>query len=82
MFSSGFTSFSVLFLFPLSIFFLSSSSLCTSVNAFSSNIDEVFLIDPSANVFASRDFNVHLKDWPIYPGGTGGPGKVCSRPTI
>ena len=41
----------------------------------SSNIDEVFLINPSANVFVFGDFNVHHKDWLTYSGGTDRPGE-------
>ena len=40
-----------------------SSSLCTVFHSMSSNIDEVLLINPSANVFVFSDFNVHHKDW-------------------
>ena len=43
----------------------------------SSNIDEVFLINPSANVFVFGDFNVHHKDWLTYSGGTDRPGEQC-----
>ena len=39
-----------------------SSSLCTVFDSISSNIDEVLLINPSANVFVFGDFNVHHKD--------------------
>ena len=41
-----------LFLFP-------SSSLCTSFDSISSNIDKVLSINPSANVFVFGDFNIH-----------------------
>ena len=54
-----------------------SSSLCTGFDSVSSNIDEVPLINPSANVFAFRDFNVHHKDWFTYSGGTDRPGELC-----
>ena len=73
MFSTGFTALSVLLLFPLSITFL---SLCTDFDAISSNIDEVFLINPSANVFVFGDFNIHQKDWLTYSGGTDRPGEL------
>ena len=43
----------------------------------SSNIDEVFLINPSANVFVFGDFNVHHKDWLTYSGGIDRPGEQC-----
>ena len=36
----------------------------------SSNIDEVLLINPSANSFVFGDLNVYHKDWLIYFGGT------------
>ena len=54
-----------------------SSSLCTVFYSISSNIDEVLLINPSANVFVFGDFNVHHKDWLTYSGGTGRPGELC-----
>ena len=47
-----------------------SSSLCTVFDSVSSNIDEVLLINPSANVFVFGDFNFHHKDWLTYSGGT------------
>ena len=74
MFSTGFTSLSVLLLFPLSITF---SALCTVFDSISSNIDEVLLINPSANAFAFGDFNVHHKDWLTYSGGTDRSGELC-----
>ena len=67
MFLTGFTSLSVL------IFFLyqsPSSSLCLVFYSISSNIDEVLSIKPSTNAFVFGDFNVHLKDWLTYSGGT------------
>ena len=42
-----------------------------------SNIEEVLSINPSANVFAFCDFNVHHKDWLTYSGGTNRPSEVC-----
>ena len=54
-----------------------SSSLCTVFDSISSNIDEVLSINPSANVFVFGDFNVHLKDWLTYSGGTDRPDKLC-----
>ena len=68
MFSTGFTSFSALLLFFLCS--SPSSTLCTLFDAISSNIDEVLLINPSANVFVFGDFNVHHKDWLTYSGGS------------
>ena len=49
---------------PYFFFFYQSSflSLCTVFDSISSNIDEVLSINPSANVFVSRDLNVHHKD--------------------
>ena len=41
----------------------------------SSNIDEVLLINVSANVFVFGDFNVHHKDRLIYPGVADRPGE-------
>ena len=46
-------------------------------DSISSNIDEVLLINPSANVLVLGDFNVHHKDWPTHSGGTDRPGKLC-----
>ena len=75
IFSTGFTSLSVLLLFPLSItFFVFVHGFFYSV---SSNIDDVFWIYPSANVFVFGDFNVHHKDWLTYSGGTDQPCELC-----
>ena len=61
-------------LHSLSYFFFfyqsTSSSLCTVFDSTSSNIDQVLSINPSANVFAFGDLNVHHKDWLTYSGGT------------
>ena len=54
-----------------------SSSLCTVFDSFSSNIDKVLSINPSANVFVFGDFNVHHKDWLSYSGGTDRSGELC-----
>ena len=54
-----------------------SLSLCTVFYSISSNIDEVFSINPSADVFAFRDFNIHYKDWLTYSGGTERSGELC-----
>ena len=54
-----------------------SSSLCTVFDSNSSNIDEVLSINPSANVFVFRAFNVHHKDWLTYSDGTDRPGELC-----
>ena len=72
MFLTGFTSLSVLLLFPLS-----SLSLCMVFDSISSNIDEVLSINPSANVFVFGDFNVHHKDWFIDSDGTDRSGELC-----
>ena len=47
-----------------------SLALCTVFDSVSSNMDEVILINPSANVFVFGDFNIHHKDWLTYSGGT------------
>ena len=49
---------------------LPSLFLCTVFDSISSNIDEVLLINPSANVFDLGDLSVHCKDWLTYFGGT------------
>ena len=54
-----------------------SSALCTVFDSISSNIDEVLLINPSANVFVFGDFNIHHKDWLTYSSGTDRPGELC-----
>ena len=56
-----------------------SLSLCTVFDSISSNINEVLLINPSANetFFVFGDFNVHHKDWLTYSGGTDRPGELC-----
>ena len=52
-----------------------SLSLCTVIDAISSNIVEVLSINPSANMFVYGKINVHHKDWLTYSGGTGRPGE-------
>ena len=47
-----------------------SLSSCTVFDFVSSNIDEVLLINPSANVLFFCYFNMHHKDWLTYSGGT------------
>ena len=49
------------------------SGLCIVFDSISSNIDAVLSINPSANVFVFRDFNVRHKDWLTYSGGTDQP---------
>ena len=63
-----------------SFFFLyqsPSSSLCTVFDSISPNIDEVLLIDPSANVFVFGDFNIHHDHWLTYSGATDQPAELC-----
>ena len=60
-----------------------SSSLCTIFDSISSNIYEVFSINPSANVFVFGDFHVHHKDWLTNSGGTDNrPGELCYNCSI
>ena len=73
MFLTGFTSLSVLFLFPLSLTFL---SLCTVFDAISSDMGEVLLINPSANVFVFGNFNLYRRDWLTYSGSTDRAGEL------
>ena len=54
-----------------------SLSLCTVFDSISSNIDDILLINSSANVFVFGDFNVHHKDWLNYSGGNDRPGELC-----
>ena len=63
--------------YVFSLYCLPSPSLCTAFDSISSNIDEVFSINLSANVFVFGDFNVHHKDWLTYSGGTDRPGELC-----
>ena len=58
------------------------SSLCTVFDSISSDIDEVLLINPPANVFVFGDFNVHHKDWLSYSGGTDRSGELCYNVSI
>ena len=46
-------------------------------DSISSNIGEVLLIYPSANVFVFGDFNIHHKDWHAYSSGTDRSGELC-----
>ena len=55
----------------------STSSLCTVFDFISFNIDDIFSINPSANVFDFGDFNVHYNDCLTYSGGTDRPGELC-----
>ena len=45
-------------------------------DAISSNVEEVLLINPSANVFVFGDFNVHHKDWLAFSGWTDRSGEL------
>ena len=54
-----------------------SLSLCTVFDSISSNIDEVFSINPSTNDFVFGDLDVHHNDWLTYSAGTDRPGKLC-----
>ena len=74
MFRTGFTSLIVLPLFLLLITFFIFVHVFDSV---SPKIDEVLLINPSANVFVFGGFNFHHKDWLTYSGGTDRPGELC-----
>ena len=47
-----------------------------SFDSISSSIDEVLLINPSANGFDFGDFNIHHKDWLTYYDGTDRPGEL------
>ena len=53
-----------------------SSASCLFFYSISSNIHEALSINPSANVFLFRDFNVHHKGWLSYSGGTDRPGEI------
>ena len=50
-----------------------SSSLCTVFYSIPSNIDQVLLINPSANAFVFGHFNIHHKNWLTYSSGTDHP---------
>ena len=51
--------------------------MCIVFDFILSNIDEVLLINPSANAFVFGDFNIHHKDWLTCSGGTDRPGELC-----
>ena len=51
--------------------------MCTVFDSISPNLDEILSINPSANVFVFRGFNIHHKDWLTYSGGTGRSGEPC-----
>ena len=73
MFLTGFTSLSVLLLFPHPSPY---SSSCTFFYFNSSN-RWVSLNQPSGIVFVFGDFNIHHKDWLTYSGGTDRPVQLC-----
>ena len=54
-----------------------SLSLYTVFDFISSNIDEVFSINPSAKLFVFGYLDIHHKDWLTYSGGTDRPGELC-----
>ena len=54
-----------------------SSSLCKVFGYISSNIEEVLLINPSANFFVFGDFNAHHKDLLTCSSATNRPGELC-----
>ena len=74
IFSTGFTTISVVVLF---IYKSPCLSLCTVFDAISSLRDEVVSINTSANMFFFGDFNVHHKDWVTYFGETDRHGELC-----
>ena len=73
--------FGLALLHSVSYFFLlhrsPSLSLCRFFDSIWSNIDEVLLINPSANVFVFGDLDVDHKDCLTYSGGTAWPGELC-----
>ena len=73
MFSTGFTSPSVLLLFPLLITFVNMHSFYHNW----SNKDEFLPINPPANVFVFGDFKVHHKDCITYSGRIDRLSKLC-----
>ena len=50
-------------------------------DATSSNIDEVLSINPCANVFVFRNFNINQKDWLTYSFGNDRPSELCYNVT-
>ena len=71
--ADSFLCFRLALFYSLSYFFFiyrsPSLSLRKAFDSISSNIDEVLSINPSANVFVFKYFNVHHKDWLIWPSG-------------
>ena len=54
-----------------------SLSSCMVFDAISSNLDELLLINPSANMFVFGGFNLSQKDWLTSSGGTDRTGELC-----
>ena len=50
--------------------------MCTVFDSVSSKIDDVLLINQSANAFVFGDFNIHHKDRLTYSGGTDRSGEL------
>ena len=55
---------------------LTSFSSIADLLHLSCNIDEVLLVNRSANVLVFGDFNVHHKGWLTYSGETNRPGEL------
>ena len=54
----------------------------TGFDSVSSSIDEVLLINPSANVFVLGDFKIHHKNWLTFSGGNDRPGELHHNSSI
>ena len=54
----------------------------TGFDSVSSSIDEVLLINPSANVFVLGDFKIHHKNWLTFSGGNYRPGELHHNSSI
>ena len=67
--------FQLVLLHSLSYFFILYQHYAV-FDSISSNIDEVFWINPSVNMFLFGDFNIRHKDWLTYSGVTDRPGKL------
>ena len=63
-----------LYLLPLRLY--------AQILTLSSNIDEVFSINPSANVFVFENFNIDYKDWLTFSGGTDRLGEFCYNVSV
>ena len=74
VFFTGFTSFSVLLIFPL---LMTIFVFVHGFDAISSNIDQILSVNPSANVFVFSNFKVHHKNWLTYSAGTDRSGELC-----